>query len=101
MLVWTSTSAKRRRPSSQRTFFCSYPCFGSNADILLVGMHKVKSVIDGTEQCWTSRTKVKQCTEFIELRASKLGVASVVRADFEICIGFVKMTRSPKGSHLG
>ena len=36
--------------------------------IIFVGMHKVKSVITGTEQCWTSRTKVIGYIEFIELR---------------------------------
>ena len=63
--------------------------------IILVGMHKAKSVINGTEQRWASGTKVNEYMEFIELRASKLGVAHTVRADFEICSVLVEMTRCP------
>ena len=44
------------------------PCFGvCYTGIVSVGMGEVKSVINGTEQRWASRTKVHEYIDFIEL----------------------------------
>ena len=53
--------------------------------IIVVGMHKVKS-INGMEQCWASRTKVTEYMEFVELRASKQGVAHTLRAALRLAV---------------
>ena len=39
--------------------------------------------------------------EFIELRASKLGVPYLLRADFEVCSVLAEMARAPIQAHVG
>ena len=52
-----STSAKRTRSSNRRRSCSSWPCFSVyDTGIILVGMHKVKSVTNGTEQCWLGKS---------------------------------------------